>query len=358
MKARAPALWGTLTALLLAACGGCGDTNENGSKASSGGVGGGAGTASGGSAGAAGAGGGAGTGSGGSAGSGGMSDAGIDAALSACPSFADGVSLGTVQASEVVEASGIAVSAKNPGIVWVHNDSGDSARVFALASDGEHRGTYTLTGATAVDWEDMALGPGPKPGASYLYLGDIGDNAEARASVFVYRVEEPAVPASGAPITTALSGVEAIELEYPSAEAHNAETLMVDPSGGDLFIVAKRASGISPVFRAKAPLSAGAKTTLELVTTLTFGAPPLSGVSLTTGGDAAAGGVLIRSYSNAYYFRRALGASVVDALLTDPCLVPIKLEQQGEAIAFAPDQKSYVTVSEGAAQTLWSFALK
>jgi len=39
----------------------------------------------------------------------------------------------------------------------------------------------------------MAAGPGPERGKSYLYLGDIGDNNEARAEIVVYRVPEPAL---------------------------------------------------------------------------------------------------------------------------------------------------------------------
>ena len=33
-----------------------------------------------------------------------------------------------------------------------------------------------MTGAMAVDWEDIALGPGPD-GRDDLFVGDIGDNA-------------------------------------------------------------------------------------------------------------------------------------------------------------------------------------
>ena len=56
-----------------------------------------------------------------------------------------------------------------------------------------------MSGATAVDWEDIAAGPGPVSGVAYLYLADIGDNAKARTSVQVYRVREPLVNPSVAP---------------------------------------------------------------------------------------------------------------------------------------------------------------
>ena len=41
-------------------------------------------------------------------------------------------------------------------------------------------GSYVLAGAAAVDWEDMAIGP-TSEGGSYLYLADIGDNADRRS---------------------------------------------------------------------------------------------------------------------------------------------------------------------------------
>ena len=38
---------------------------------------------------------------------------------------------------EIVESSGIIKSKKYPGVFWTHNDSGDSARIFAITEDGK-----------------------------------------------------------------------------------------------------------------------------------------------------------------------------------------------------------------------------
>ena len=59
----------------------------------------------------------------------------------------------------------------------MHNDSGDTARVFALDGTGAVRGTYSLTGATAIDWEDITVVAGATPGSGTIYAADIGDNA-------------------------------------------------------------------------------------------------------------------------------------------------------------------------------------
>ena len=109
-----------------------------------------------------------------------------------CPPFAPGRQVGTVAHAAIDEASGVVASRKNPGVLWVHNDSGGSARAFAMNTLGTHLGIYNILGAGAWDWEDMAAGPGPVAGQSYLFLGDIGDNAAVRSSIVVYRVAEPA----------------------------------------------------------------------------------------------------------------------------------------------------------------------
>src|SRR4029079_17930791 len=60
-------------------------------------------------------------------------------------------SAGPITDPALTEISGIHAAVHNPGIWWVHNDSGDSARVFALDATGAVRGTYALDGATALD---------------------------------------------------------------------------------------------------------------------------------------------------------------------------------------------------------------
>src|SRR5262249_7387635 len=110
-----------------------------------------------------------------------------------CPTYGPAVEAGTVDSDAIFEASGLVASRAHSGVWWVHNDSGDSARVFAISSEGALLGTFQLAGASAQDWEDIALGPGPKSGVDYLYLGDIGDNGEARENIVVWRLEEPAV---------------------------------------------------------------------------------------------------------------------------------------------------------------------
>jgi hypothetical protein len=152
---------------------------------------------------------------------------------------------GTVETELLTEISGLAASRSQPDVLWAHNDSGDTARVFAMGVDGQHLGSYTLAGIDAVDWEDMAIGPGPVEGADYLYLADIGDNPAERPDVIVYRAPEPDAGASDD-----LTGVKTLVLRYPD-KPHDAEVLLVDPLDGALYIITKEITGgPSTVFRA------------------------------------------------------------------------------------------------------------
>ena len=90
--------------------------------------------------------------------------------------FSNRIDLGIVDNLKIDEASGISSSKNNPDLVWMHNDSGDLAKVYGVGLDGSYLGTIRLKGAIARDWEDMCIGPGPENNIDYLYIGDIGDN--------------------------------------------------------------------------------------------------------------------------------------------------------------------------------------
>jgi len=147
--------------------------------------------------------------------------------LRTCPLFGAAVQTATMQEPSITEASGIAASRTNPGIYWVHNDSGDTARVFATDLSGAAIGRFKIDGAQARDWEDIAVGPGPEPGTSYLYLGDIGGN-KGRSDLSIYRSAEPEVLLGARGVRGSVPA-ERIDVMYPDGLAWDAEALLVDP---------------------------------------------------------------------------------------------------------------------------------
>src|SRR5919107_5771213 len=104
--------------------------------------------------------------------------------------------IATLEDRSIKESSGIVASRRNPGLFWTHNDSGGGPLVYAFDRAGRRRGTFRVEGARARDWEDIAAGPGPAEGQSYLYAADIGDNGREREFVVVYRFPEPELDAS------------------------------------------------------------------------------------------------------------------------------------------------------------------
>ena len=259
--------------------------------------------------------------------------------------YGDPVQTGRVEDTRINECSGLGWSRTQP-VLWLHNDSGDSARFFGISATGSLLAVVNLAGATAQDWEDMAIGP--YPGGGYaVYMADIGDNARARDRVRIFRVPEPAIDLPGAPVTLSLDVYDVFELFYPDG-AHNAETFLADPATGDVYIVTKEDDGNSGVFLAPAP-AAGSAVTMSLVASVTFGAGDLPGSPLATGGDISEDGtmILVRTYDHVFLFIRLPGRSIADAFTSHVYTLPTPPESQGEAIAFAPDGLAYTTVSEG-----------
>ena len=105
--------------------------------------------------------------------------------------FGQRVDIGLVANDKIDEASGIASSKNNKNLIWTHNDSGNLGRVYAIGSGGSHLGMLRLQGIIPLDWEDMCIGPGPKEGVDYIYIGDIGDNFGKKKKKRIYRFEEP-----------------------------------------------------------------------------------------------------------------------------------------------------------------------
>lgn len=260
--------------------------------------------------------------------------------------------------SALTEISGIAASRTNQGLYWVHNDSGDTARVFGLDAQGVTHATLSLDAAAAVDWEDIAVGRGPSASKSYIYAGDIGDNNEARAEIAVYRVPEPAVDLA-ANVSGALSGVDVIRLRYPDG-AHNAESLFVDPTSGDIVVITKSMSGgAQNAYRVSGATTPGVLTTMDYLATVTT-SPSLFGAITAADISPNALQLVIRTYGGVVVMARPDAATPLSTLLGGgakivSCAAPAPSEAQGEAIGFDSNGRGFLTVSEGVGAVLHRF---
>jgi hypothetical protein len=215
------------------------------------------------------------------------------------------------------ESSGLAASARVPGLLWTLDDGGAAPDLLAVAADdGRVLGRVRVAGATNVDWEALAAGPcadvaDARPGAAVprraphpppartppatappatplpvgarggcLWVGDVGDNAAAgyggdgaRASVTLYRVPEPlgalagGLPPrrgrSGPALPTTTASAVALGVRYADGP-RDVEAMAVFPDGEGWLITkhpVRRADG-SPrpalVYRVPAAAWAGA----------------------------------------------------------------------------------------------------
>ncbi|HYH87570.1 MAG TPA: hypothetical protein VEX60_19095 [Pyrinomonadaceae bacterium] len=258
------------------------------------------------------------------------------------------VLLAELKERAVKESSGIAASRTSPGVFWTHNDSGDGSFVYAFDREGRSRGVWRVEGARAHDWEDIACGPGPVRGVSYIYIGDIGDNGGKREGIVVYRFAEPSIEAvaDDAKRKTPLATVnaEALHLKYPDG-SHNAEALMVHPVSGDIYVVTKGAREAG-VYK----MSASAAEVGTLTRVATIRGPGFFGV-LITGGDISPDGrrIALCDYATGYELRLPDGAgqNFDDIWKQTPLVVSLGARMQGEAVCYRPDGAALLATSEG-----------
>ena len=254
---------------------------------------------------------------------------------------------GRLQDKVMSETSGMAASGINDQLFYVHNDSGDTSRFFVINAEGKLFNTIYYKGnplfpTSVYDCEDMAVGPGPKAGKSYIYIGDMGDNSFNRPVITIYRMEEKAGLLNG---TDKTAKAASIYLKYPDSPK-DAETLMIDPLEKLLYIVTNRGDAVG-VYTAPLNSTPGDTVTLTKKCTLTFsGIKPLKWI---TAGDISKDGkhILLKSYQEIYYWERKSNESVWQAMEKKPHNPHYEEEKLGEAIAFSADGKGFYTTSEG-----------
>lgn len=205
----------------------------------------------------------------------------------------DATRVGDLPAS-LDESSGIAVSRRDPGIIWAHNDSEGIATLYALDRDGALIAEIEMPAAgEQSDWEDIAAGPCPS--GDCLYIADIGDNLHDRQDRAILRIAEPDIHAAGS------IAIETYPIRYPDGPV-DAEALFVMPDTSVYIITKGRRQDIS-LFRYPPPLRAGERVVLEHVQQLRAGVAQVP--DLVTAADAARDGsrIAVRTYTRVTLYR-------------------------------------------------------
>lgn len=242
-----------------------------------------------------------------------------------------------VQPNDILlECSGIADSQKQPGILWAHDDWGSpNDNLYLLNRQGRILGFIRMP-FSSYDWEDMAVGPGPQPNESYVYLAGIGDNGNVEDVKNIYRIIEPAS------LNDKVTAFEQIRFRYPDG-SFDAETMLLDPLTRDIFIITKWLPK-ARVYRLAYPQNTDPNvvTTAEKVGEMTVGGDLTGGAVSVTGRE-----IIVRGYTAIYYWKRSPEQSIGQVILQNPVkTLPYTPEPQGEAVCFDREGKGYFTLSE------------
>lgn len=263
--------------------------------------------------------------------------------------FLEGKKLAEVTDKKLDEASGLAASNSNPGLLWTHNDSGNRAEVLLVDDKLNIRLTCTLANVINRDWEDISVGPGPEAGKNYLYVADIGDNMAIFPYKIIYRFEEPKFTEGTPQITVTNFDRIVFQLDVKK----DTESLLIDPKTKNLYVVSKREKPVY-VYELKYPYS-----TVDTLTAEKIGSIPFGQV---VAGDFSADGteVLMKNYNNVLYWKLN-NENLVSALKRNPAILPYEPEPQGESVTFARDGSGFYTISEkvkGEKSYLWFYPRK
>ena len=261
--------------------------------------------------------------------------------------FSNRIDLGALENTKIDEASGISSSKNNPDLVWMHNDSGDLAKVYGVGLDGSYLGTIRLQGAIARDWEDMCIGPGPEDNTDYLYIGDIGDNFSKFKKKRIHRFKEPIINLkANSPFDLKIKDFDTIVFTYPDGN-RDAEALMIDPITKDLYILSKRESLVS-IYRLPFPQSTSKVIEAEKVGI--FEVSPEKSYRRSdqiTAADISPDGkrIIIKTYYEIIMINN-FDNNISSALSSKQIKLDYTPARGGEAICWSWDQSGYYTISE------------
>ncbi|MYR64317.1 WD40 repeat domain-containing protein [Streptomyces sp. SID625] len=238
---------------------------------------------------------------------------------------ADGDGGFTITDPRIKESSGLAASHLHPGIYWTHNDSDDGPYLYAVDSrTGKTVAKVTLAGiGRPRDVEAISIGPGNE-----IYVGDIGDNLDGTwPHVWIYRLPEPKE------LKDQTVRATQYVVKY-SDGARNAESLVVHPKTGRVYIIDKKEDG-GHLFEGPARLSASGTNVFKPIAPVDLWA---TDAAFSPDGTRLA----VRGYFGGIYYDWNGGKIKRLGSLDMP------LQRQGESVTYSADGTKLLYGSEGA----------
>ena len=257
------------------------------------------------------------------------------------------VMVGKIETGDVTESSGLSAS-ECQEVLWTHNDAGNAPLIFALDTTGSHLGTWKVNGAQSIDWESIATHRDGS-GKCFLLIADFGDNDEARKSVEIYRIPEPMIssdsPSSSAASPLLSEKAEIMKYSY-SDGSQNAETILVHPKSGDVYIVTKEKTGPAGVHRISQQYGLpDVRKTVKVAEV----SVPSTPEGLLTGGSFSPDGtrLMLCDKKGGYEFVVPAGSTNLDEIWKQkPVFVNLGDRKQGEGVSYGRDGLTLYASSE------------
>jgi hypothetical protein len=246
--------------------------------------------------------------------------------------FDFGEPTGTVE-PRLWEASGLAASITNPGLLWTINDSGNPAEVYLIDTTAQIKMVCRLANVENRDWEDIVIGPGPDSTKNYLYVADIGDNRAIYPSKILYRFEEPMFTSA----TIKITDFDTLYVKLDDG-IRDTEAIMIDPLLNGMYLLSKREDSVH-FYKVDYPYVAD---TLNARYRVTLPYHNINAAEISPDGTE----VVIKDYDHIYYWKRPDGGPISKLLQTPPIVLNYKPEQQGESITFSRRGTGFFTLSE------------
>ena len=238
----------------------------------------------------------------------------------------------SIEYKQITETSGIVA---HGDLLWIHNDSGDLARVFSYSLSNKSLKEHTISGINAKDWEDIAI----DREHNRLFIADTGDNRESRkdSSIVSYTID------------TQQTSTYPISYQTGSIDI---EAIAWDPLSQNIVLLSKGRGGMVHLFS----FSPDNPPTKPLQSIYKFPISPASGLNpeRITAMDITQNGSLIavRNYISLFLWEREPNTTISQTLSKKPCTYDLPVQKQGESIGFSDDGLSLWTLSEGKNQPL------
>ncbi|MER5196857.1 WD40 repeat domain-containing protein [Streptomyces sp. NPDC002755] len=242
---------------------------------------------------------------------------------------ADGDKGFTIEDPRITESSGLAASRQHPGIYWTHNDSDDGPYLYAVDSaTGKTVARLTLTGVgTPRDVEAVSIGPGNE-----IWVGDIGDNLGGTWQyVWIYKLPEPKEL-----VDRTVKATQYV-VKY-SDGARDAESLLVHPKTGRVYIIDKKEDG-GHLYEGPAELSASGANIFRPVAAVDLWA---TDAAFSPDGTQLA----VRGYFGGISYAWNGGRIKREGRLDVP------LQRQGESVSYSADGTKLLYGSEGSGSSV------